>query len=143
MVAVIIAWIAYCFLFVQFLFNGFRIGDFITTVLIVAVLFILLVLWTIHKLTEPAKRRIRAAAPAPAPAPEAVQPVHSQRSFYVLRERQAPFGESQSDETSYLQRMTNGLWVHRRRTANRQANCHVLSVTHRLLCLHTPSEARR
>lgn len=68
MVAVIIAWIAYCFLFVRFIFNGFRIGDFITTVLIVAVLFILLVLWTLHKLTEPAKRRIRAAAPAAAPA---------------------------------------------------------------------------
>lgn len=62
MITVAIAWVAYCFLFVQFLFHGFRIGDFITTLLIVSVLFILLFLWTVHKLTEPSKRARQAAA---------------------------------------------------------------------------------
>ena len=72
MVSVAIAWVAYCVLFVQFLFHGFRIRDFITTILIVGVLFILLVLWTVHKLTEPSKRARKAAAArqaAGSPAP--------------------------------------------------------------------------
>lgn len=72
MVPVVLAWAAYCIFFVQFLFHGFRIRDFITTILIIGVLFILLVLWTVHKLTEPSKRARMAAAArqaAGSPAP--------------------------------------------------------------------------
>lgn len=78
MVPVVLAWIAYLGVFVQFLFGGLRIRNFFTTVLIVGVLFIVLFLWTLHKLTEPSKRARRAAAArqtagssAPAPAPAA------------------------------------------------------------------------
>ena len=66
MLPVVIAWVAYCFFFVQFLFRGLRIWDFVTTVLIISVLFILLVLWTVHRLTEPSRRTVRAAAQRPA-----------------------------------------------------------------------------
>lgn len=75
MITVAIAWVAYCFLFVQFLFHGFRIGDFITTLLIVSVLFILLFLWTVHKLTEPSKRARRATATGQAAGGSAPKPV--------------------------------------------------------------------
>lgn len=63
MLSVAVAWIAYCVLFVQFIFRGFRINDFITTLLIVSILFVLLFLWTIHKLTEPRKRAQHPTAP--------------------------------------------------------------------------------
>lgn len=75
MITVAIAWVAYCFLFVQFLFHGFRIGDFITTLLIVSVLFILLFLWTVHKLTEPSKRARRATTTGQAAGGSAPKPV--------------------------------------------------------------------
>lgn len=56
MIPVILAWVAYCALFVRFLFHGLRIGNFITTALIIGALFILLVLWTVHHLTKPPER---------------------------------------------------------------------------------------
>lgn len=62
MIPVALAWIAYIVLFTQFLFHGFRIVDFITTLLIIGVLFILLFLWTIRRLIEPSKRARQAAA---------------------------------------------------------------------------------
>ena len=62
MIPVALAWIAYIVLFTRFLFHGFRIVDFITTLLIIGVLFILLFLWTIHRLVTPSKRARQAAA---------------------------------------------------------------------------------
>ena len=78
MFPVVLAWIAYLGVFVQFLFGGLRIRNFFTTVLIIGVLFIVLFLWTLHQITEPSKRARKAAAArqaagssAPAPAPAA------------------------------------------------------------------------
>ena len=76
MFPVVLAWIAYLGALIQFLFGGLRIRNFFTTVLIVGVLFIVLFLWTLHKLTEPSKRTRRAeatrqAAGSSAPAPAA------------------------------------------------------------------------
>lgn len=77
MIPVILAWVAYCALFVRFLLHGLRIGNFITTALIIGALFILLVLWTVHHITKPSERVQQAAdalkasgssAPAPVPA---------------------------------------------------------------------------
>ena len=77
MIPVILAWVAYCALFFRFLLHGLRIGNFITTALIIGALFILLVLWTVHHLTKPSERVQQAAdalkasgssSPAPAPA---------------------------------------------------------------------------
>lgn len=66
MVPVVIAWLAYFYFFYQFLFNGFRISNFITTLLIISGLFIALVLWTVHRITEPSKKKKQAAARAAA-----------------------------------------------------------------------------
>lgn len=68
MISVVIVWIAYGFLFVRFLFHGFRIGSFFATLLIVGVLFILLFLWTVHKITQPTSKRTRQAAGSSSPA---------------------------------------------------------------------------
>ena len=66
MVSVIIARIVYAFFFYQFLFNSLRIGGFLSSVAIVGVLFIILVLWSVHKLAQPGKKAKQAAARAAA-----------------------------------------------------------------------------
>ena len=64
MIPVVIAWIVYAIFFCQFLFHGLRIGSFLSTVAIVGFLFIVLVLWSVHKLAQPGKKMKQAAARA-------------------------------------------------------------------------------
>ena len=76
MLAVIIAWVAYMYAFIRFLFHGLRIGGFFTTVLLLAAGFLSLVFWTFRVLSRPSKKQAQAAArllkvPARAPAPAA------------------------------------------------------------------------
>lgn len=56
MIAVIVAWIAYLYFFVRFLFHGFRIGGFLATAGIAALLFIVLIVWTFRQLSKPGKK---------------------------------------------------------------------------------------
>lgn len=63
MVPVIICWIVYLFFFARFIFFGLRINNsFLLTLAVLAVLMIALVLWTVHRVTEPSKRKKQAAA---------------------------------------------------------------------------------
>ena len=72
MIAVILAWIAYLYFFVQFLFHGFRIGGFLSTAGIGALLFIVLIVWTVRQLSKPGKKAMQAAANRQAAARAAV-----------------------------------------------------------------------
>ena len=76
MIAVIIAWVAYLYAVIQFLFHGFRISGFFTTLLILAAAFFVLVFWTVRALARPSRKQVQAAARlvtgrAGAPAPTA------------------------------------------------------------------------
>lgn len=76
MIAVIIAWVAYLYAVIQFLFHGFRISGFFTTLLILAAAFFVLVFWTVRALARPSRKQVQAAARlvngrAGAPAPAA------------------------------------------------------------------------
>ena len=69
---IFISWIAWVALFVSFIFHGFRISNFFLTLLLIGLSFIVLVLFTVHQLTEPSKRARKAAAArqaAGSPAP--------------------------------------------------------------------------
>lgn len=60
MAAVAIAWIAYLYAFVRFLFHGFRVGSLLTTALAFAGVFVLLIFLTCRALFRPTKRQRQA-----------------------------------------------------------------------------------
>jgi hypothetical protein len=70
MFPIFLSLVAWAFLVVQFLFHGFRIIGFMETLVIIAVLFVLIAIWSVRRLTRPNKKVVqslqRAAAPAPA-----------------------------------------------------------------------------
>jgi len=68
MLAVFVAWVAYIFLFIQFIFHDFRIGSFLTTAVVFGVAFFVLIFWTLHHLTHPRKFIQQPAVPQEAPA---------------------------------------------------------------------------
>lgn len=88
MFLVLIAIGAYIYLAFQVLFHGLRFGSFMTSVGIMAVLFIVLIVWSVHHLLTPTKKQKKAMqqlaqrvqaqpqAPAPAAAPIAADPIH-------------------------------------------------------------------
>ena len=68
--------VAYAFLVTRVIFHGFRIGDFGTTVIVLAVGLVVAIWWSVHFTIKPTKRRLKQATtvrPAPAhqvPVPE-------------------------------------------------------------------------
>ena len=72
MFLVLLVWAAYIYGGIQVIFHGFRIHSFLVTVGIAAVLFIVLMYWSIHHLTRVPKitRPVQQAAPQPASAPQ-------------------------------------------------------------------------
>lgn len=88
MFLVLIAIGAYIYLAFQVFFQGLRFGSFMTSVGIMAILFIILIAWSVHHLMTPTKKQKKAMqqlaqraqaqrpAPAPSPAPVAADPIH-------------------------------------------------------------------
>ena len=73
MFPVLLAWIAFVFLVVRFFFHGLVIIGVLETLGILAILFIVLMFWTVHRITSPAKKvtkaiQRQAAAARPSPA---------------------------------------------------------------------------
>lgn len=62
MFAVVIVWAAYFFFVFQVINHRIRIADFVTSIIILAVVFLIVVFWTVRHLTKPNKKAQQAAA---------------------------------------------------------------------------------
>ena len=62
MVPVLIGWAAYIYFFIQVFTHRLKIGGFLQSALILGVLFIVLILWTVHRMIQPSRKQKQAAA---------------------------------------------------------------------------------
>jgi len=61
MALVLLCWAGYLYLADRVVFHGLRLGSFITSIAAIAFLFVVLVIWTVHHLSEPSKQQKEAA----------------------------------------------------------------------------------
>ena len=71
MFLILIAWFAYAYLIVRCVFHGLSFGGFLQTVAILAILFIVLMVWSVRRMLRPAARQQQAAPRPAAPRPAA------------------------------------------------------------------------
>lgn len=68
MFLILIAWLAYAYLIVRCVFHGLSFGGFLQTVAVLAILFIVLMVWSVRRLLRPAAGKQQAAPRPAAPA---------------------------------------------------------------------------
>ncbi|MBQ9402062.1 MAG: hypothetical protein IJU38_06795 [Clostridia bacterium] len=61
MALVILFWAGFLYLADRVVFHGLRLGSFITSIAAIAFLFVVLVIWTVHHLSQPSKQQKEAA----------------------------------------------------------------------------------